>query len=374
MSNNNDLFFNSGFLEPTRQDDCEKGLDSFYSNPMMVANNDGSNNEYVAADIFKHISADERNYVQTSNEFSALTVSTSNSPLKSDNIKTFSDRFGDLNNNMLKQEGFEAGNSHNFSFSQMSELSTPQENNELNMMFNANDLTTTQHRDKPESSRSLMDGDLNNFGQETINSNDKSIEEEKRRKINRDAQRAFRKRKDEKLKEMESKWMNSENDRKKLLIEINDLKKQSYEICQENKVLFKKATETSRRDGVNSNSADLRHENHLVGNESNNLYNFPNKTEYVQFIYNDSSHSVKSNIEDIPDLEYKTATGEEALTIPKTWEYLSTKLHEKEQEGYTFDTWHIMNLMKGHEVCHGSGAAYMKSYIDSILHENLEEL
>lgn len=375
MSGNNDLFFNRGFLEPHRQEDCDNGLDSFYNNPMMVANNDGPSNEYMTPDIFKQINNDGRNYLQIRNDFTALSVSASNSPLKSDNIKTFCDGSGVNDSNMLKQEGFQTGINPNSVFSQMSEFSTPEENDELNKILNSNAFSTAQHRDKPESyTDSLLDIDLKNADPATANSNDESTEEEKRRKINRDAQRAFRKRKEEKLKEMELKWMNSENDKKRLLKENDDLKKQSFEICQENKELFKKATATSGSDGINSNIAGVRHGNKSFGNDNNTLYNFPNKTEYVQFIYDDTNHGSTPNINELPDLEYKTSSGEEALTVPKTWEYLSTKLHEKEQEGYTFDTWHIMNLMKGNEVCHGSGAAYMKSYVDSTLEENLKEL
>lgn len=189
-------------------------------------------------------------------------------------------------------------------------------------------------------------------------------DEERKKKINREAQRAFRRRKEEKLKEMEQKWMNSEKDKQELLQQIEELKKATYEMSMENKELQKK--------------------NHVSGSEYNNntstassishnspIYNFPNKTEYVQYIYSGSAHD--ADVTQLKDIRYQTDQGE-AMTVSKTWEYLFKQLQEKEQQGYTFDTWQIMSLMKGHEVCHGSGAAYMKSFVDSVINTNVQEL
>lgn len=189
-------------------------------------------------------------------------------------------------------------------------------------------------------------------------------EEDRKKKINRDAQRAFRRRKEEKLKEMEQKWMNSENDKKELLQQIEKLKKVTYEMSLENKELHKKSLISgSEYDNNTSTASSISH--------NSPIYNFPNKTEYVQYIYSGSAHD--GNLAQLKDISYQTDDGE-AMTVSKTWEYLFKKLQEKEQEGYTFDSWKVMCLMKGHEVCHGSGAAYLKSFVDSVVDANLEEL
>ncbi|KAL6937054.1 hypothetical protein ACO0OL_001609 [Hanseniaspora opuntiae] len=174
--------------------------------------------------------------------------------------------------------------------------------------------------------------------------------------------RAFRRRKEEKLKEMEQKWMDSENDKKQLLKQIEELKKTTYEMSIENKELQKKNL-TSSSDYKNMSSTSS------ISHSPN--YNFPNKAEYVQYIYAGSPH--EAYLTQIKDIKYLTDEGE-AMTVSKTWDYLFRRLQEKELEGYTFDTWQIMSLMKGHEVCHGSGAAYMKSFVDSLINANVKEL
>lgn len=193
--------------------------------------------------------------------------------------------------------------------------------------------------------------------------NDQPLNDDERKKrINREAQRAFRRRKEEKLKEMEQKWMDSENDKKQLLKQIEELKKTTYEMSIENKELQKKNL-TANSDFKNISSTSS------VSHSPN--YNFPNKAEYVQYIYAGSPH--EAYLTHIKDVDYLTDEGE-AMTVSKTWDYLFRRLQEKELEGYTFDTWHIMSLMKGHEVCHGSGAAYMKSFVDSLINANVKEL
>lgn len=197
---------------------------------------------------------------------------------------------------------------------------------------------------------------------DSFNNDQPLNDEERKKRINREAQRAFRRRKEEKLKEMEQKWMDSENDKKQLLKQIEELKKTTYEMSIENKELQKKNL-TSSSDYKNMSSTSS------ISHSPN--YNFPNKAEYVQYIYAGSPH--EAYLTQIKDINYLTDEGE-AMTVSKTWDYLFRRLQEKELEGYTFDTWQIMSLMKGHEVCHGSGAAYMKSFVDSLINANVKEL
>lgn len=248
------------------------------------------------------------------------------------------------NNFFLQTQGANSSlDPSNINNSYNSELSIKQE-------FNHNSESRTHQKSSKKDIAELLNND------QTLN------DEERKKRINREAQRAFRRRKEEKLKEMEQKWLDSENDKKQLLKQIEELKKTTYEMSIENKELQKKNLTSSSEYKNMSSTSSISHSPN---------YNFPNKTEYVQYIYAGSPH--EAYLTQLKDIDYQTDEGE-AITVSKTWDYLFRKLQEKELEGYTFDTWQIMNLMKGHEVCHGSGAAYMKSFVDSVINANVKEL
>ncbi|KAL6929017.1 hypothetical protein ACO0SA_002351 [Hanseniaspora valbyensis] len=365
MTDNSGFAYYKGYEETIKQEECERILDDLISNPNMVSDNTGNHsNGHFTSSISHQIPEYGKNYQKNDNNFDGSTF------LPNNNLNGF-----ELSN-------YQRINSDNNMFNQ-----------EINNLSFKNTNTLSVHTEKftPDifpSIKTQNDSCNPNSGDSSVNNTSKKVnmdlqnenltEEEKKKKINRDAQRAFRQRKEEKLKLMEEKWKNSENDKKHLLKEIEELRKITYDMSQENRELLRKHSidnnyYTPDR-STSDSSASTNNGKISVANKNTPLYNFPNRTEYVQFIYENSRHVLNTDISELSDMEYRTNDGEQAMTVPKTWEYLLKTLHEKEQEGYTFDTWHIMSVMKGNEVCHGSGAAYMKSFVDSVLKDNMREL
>ncbi|SCU92233.1 LAFA_0F08966g1_1 [Lachancea sp. 'fantastica'] len=158
---------------------------------------------------------------------------------------------------------------------------------------------------------------------------------------NRAAQKAFRERKEAKLKELESKLLSSERDKKALLRELEDLKKLNLEIATENRLLSK----TEQR-----SSPDVRAETVK--------YHFPSRKHFIEVTSGD--HKIDLN-EPMPLSSYEHF-GQRLLTLPATWEYL----HEL-SKSEDFDVYFVMENLRGNEVCHGYGPAYPQDVIDNIV-------
>ncbi|KOG96510.1 Yap3p [Saccharomyces eubayanus] len=181
----------------------------------------------------------------------------------------------------------------------------------------------------------------------------------KKKAQNRAAQKAFRERKEARLKELEDKLLQSEKNRQSLLKEIQELRKANSEINAENRLLLRNGSEKATK-----SSRD-------VIDDSNSKYSFPTKDEFSTSMIlegkldNKSTNSSKDNVPITKQkTQYTDETGRHVLTVPATWEYLY-----KLSNGKDFDVTYVMSKLQGQECCHSYGPAYPRTLIDSLVEE-----
>ncbi|KAM9900241.1 hypothetical protein OXX79_005257 [Metschnikowia pulcherrima] len=189
---------------------------------------------------------------------------------------------------------------------------------------------------------------LNEDEAELINKDDSMLTEEqlviKRKAQNRLAQRAFRERKESKLKELQQKLLESEVERRRLLEVLDEVKQQFISVKTENQVL---------RQHSNTNSQTSK-------------FTFPQSQEAFveQMMDGQQKHVVKpdtvSKIYDEPQ-----RPGKKVLAVGAVWDYLQFKIEEEEYENV--DMIEVMMALKGNEVCHGYGPAYPLGVVDEAL-------
>ncbi|KAL6947150.1 hypothetical protein ACO0QE_002022 [Hanseniaspora vineae] len=187
--------------------------------------------------------------------------------------------------------------------------------------------------------------------------------DDKKKQQNRAAQRAFRQRKEAKLKDLESKLTQTENDKQKLQEELESLRKQTMEMSMENKLLL------NQHQNHNSSYSGTD----LTSNINNSAvkYNIPTKSEFQDFIVKDQPHHQGK----LDTLTYTLPEGETLMTISATWDFLREMLdHAEATEGKTFDLYEVMKDLKGNEKCHGHGAAYKKDFVVSVAEAHLTDL
>lgn len=161
--------------------------------------------------------------------------------------------------------------------------------------------------------------------------------EDKRKSQNRAAQRAFRERKEQKLKQLERKLEESEIEKKRILDELEKMKLKNIVMATENQLL--KSKEEGQRSGSEEDTpvAAARSE-----------FTFP----AVQAFDLDSGSGAKGNViySDPEKNEIKL------LTIGAVWDYLHNV--EELNPNVELDISRIMSELEGSERCHGFGPAY----------------
>ncbi|GMG56384.1 unnamed protein product [Ambrosiozyma monospora] len=200
---------------------------------------------------------------------------------------------------------------------------------------------------------------------------------ERRKAQNRAAQRAFRERKEGKLKELSAKLSDSEKKREELLKNIEDLRKQNMLLGMENQIL-QKSTGPGNGDLMSQDSSDC-------GNNCcptvNGSFSFPStKEDFVRsVITNPERHGATENtIEKVikPSLKYEVDKVE-VLNISAVWDYLNEWNHKLQQsqdeDGDAFDIMGVMEELKGKEKCHGYGPAYPLALVDDIVRRHLHQ-
>lgn len=191
-----------------------------------------------------------------------------------------------------------------------------------------------------------------------INRDDSELNEEelalKRKAQNRAAQRAFRERKETKLKDLEGKLLRSEEERQKLLEELEKIKQQNISIQTENQLL------RSGND-ANPHSIDL-----FARSAGDNLHNskftFPeNQNEFIQSMMEGTGHAINqatvNKIYDEPE-----NPGNKILAVGAVWDYIQIKAEEQE-----LDVLEVMKRLRGNERCHGYGPAYPLDLVNQII-------
>lgn len=177
----------------------------------------------------------------------------------------------------------------------------------------------------------------------------------KRKAQNRAAQRAFRERKETKLKELESKLLQSEDERQKLMDELDLIRKQNILILTENEIL------RSRKDGSGPVA------NEAAGNEDK--FTFPRtQLDFIEAMVHGTVHNVQ------PDKINKVYvdSGLKILAMGAVWDYLQIKTEELDLDFDSLDITEVMNRLRGHEKCHGYGPAYPLDLVNQALSDVLD--
>ncbi|CCF57990.1 hypothetical protein KAFR_0D03420 [Kazachstania africana CBS 2517] len=180
----------------------------------------------------------------------------------------------------------------------------------------------------------------------------KEEELEKKRKQNRMAQKAFRERKEAKIKELQNRLATTQEDNEKLMNEIKVLKEFNLKInFENNKLLLKQKEIQNNTCGMTTDQYDTK-------------FSFPTQDQFFANMLNGTVRD-QSNLKSV---DYMDSDGNRLLTIPAVWEYLNSLTNY-----FDIDIPNVMENLKGHEQCNGFGAAYKKSLIDRLVQEALEQ-
>lgn len=162
---------------------------------------------------------------------------------------------------------------------------------------------------------------------------------DRKKEQNRSAQRAFRERKEIRMRELQEQYKQGECTKKQLLEEVEKLRQWNSEIGAENRKLSEQPDANAAVSGTSGA---------LSRTQSSGIFSFPTAED----CYPKSSQRTSLNTP-TPELD------PELLTVPHTWEYL-----QKLSETLDFDIYFIMSELKGHEKMHCHGPAYEKVLID----------
>lgn len=192
---------------------------------------------------------------------------------------------------------------------------------------------------------------LNEEEQELLLKDDSLLTEDqlviKRKAQNRVAQRAFRERKESKLRELESKLLESEDERQKLREQLEEIKAHYISMRTENELL------RSNPESLGNTSLDM------------SKFTFPKSQEaFVEQMMVGQNHEMNAaTIDKI--YEEPLHPGRKVLAVGAVWDYLQIKKEEEEYENV--DLIEVMQLLKGREVCHGYGPAYPLDCVEQTL-------
>lgn len=178
----------------------------------------------------------------------------------------------------------------------------------------------------------------------------------KKKAQNRLAQRAFRERKEGKLKELETKLLQSEEERQKLLEKFFEIKGQYILMQNENRIL---------RSG-----ADVLANYSAPGNLEASGFVFPQtQKEFIDEMVEGKHEVQEAYINKVYDEPQHP--GKKVLGVGAVWDYLQIKAEEEEYENV--DLMEVMALLKGNEKCHGYGPAYSLDLVEAALKKVAEE-
>ena len=187
----------------------------------------------------------------------------------------------------------------------------------------------------------------------------------KRKAQNRAAQRAFRERKESKLKELEAKLLASEEERQKLLDELESIKKQNISIATENEILKHNGI------GNTNNNNDIQIGNNIIGHGRLlvDKFNFPKtQKDFIQHVLQGTNHQLK---DENKDKIYNDNQGHKLLALGAVWDYLQIKAEEADLDFNSIDFNDVMEKLKGNEKCHGYGPAYPLELVNEAIESSL---
>lgn len=210
-------------------------------------------------------------------------------------------------------------------------------------------VSVSEDKKKPKSKKQT----LNEQDAMLIAKDDSELNEQelqmKRKAQNRAAQRAFRERKETKLKELENKLAQSEDDKQRLLSQLNLIKQHNFSILTENEYL---KTKSSSQQNLTTNKFD----------DNSNVIFPKNQRDFIHGMsgIHDFNADTVNKVYENPE-----KPGKKLLAVGAVWDYLQLK---SQNEKYTnLDIVEIMNNLKGNERCHGYGPAYPLELVDQVV-------
>lgn len=161
----------------------------------------------------------------------------------------------------------------------------------------------------------------------------------KKKAQNRAAQRAFRERKEGKLKELEARLNESEEEKQRLREQLSLIRKETM------------ARGAAASDGT--------------------IFNFP-ASQGVFILEMTAGHPIAPNAQlgkvyDAPD-----DPSTRLLAVGAVWDYLHGKAEDYEREGRYIDVVAVMAQLKGKERCHGYGPAYPLAQVEAAVAQSLQ--
>mgnify|MGYP003362060982 CR=1 FL=1 len=184
----------------------------------------------------------------------------------------------------------------------------------------------------------------------------------KKKAQNRAAQRAFRERKEAKLATLEAKLKESESYKESLLKEVDELRRLNQEIHAENRTLLQRQDMEYREENLNNTRMD--------NGEKSDSQEFiaPTREDFYKELMEEANQRASSYNETITNKTYQDNGGNTIMTIPATWEYLTSLDNDD------LNIVDVVQKLKGNEVCHGSGPAYPKYLIDAAIKEVQDDM
>lgn len=209
-----------------------------------------------------------------------------------------------------------------------------------------------RHYDRVSKAKSQRAKELSTEEAELMEKDDSSLSEAelvvKKKAINRLAQRAFRERKESKLKELQAELLRSEIERKKLLEHLEEFKRHFICMKTENQML------RSNRDGVSKSSPVLQ------------LHSPDSQEAFIEEMIRGRDHVVDNRTINKVYPEPKNP-GRRVLGVGALWDYLQLKREEEQFENV--DMLDLMALLRGKELCHGYGPAYPLDMVEDALNQ-----
>ncbi|KGU06729.1 fluconazole resistance protein 3 [Candida albicans P87] len=280
-----------------------------------------------------------------------------------------SEEFSPIGNNMspdstggANSNNFTSGNKRKASNESFSPLSGHHYGTESGNNNNNNGTSRSSQSSSHKSRKKLLD----EKDAALIARDDSELTEEelqmKRKAQNRAAQRAFRERKESKLKELEAKLLASEEERQKLLDELEQIKKQNISIATENEIL--------KHNGMGNINNDVQ-----IGNLSSygrlqvDKFNFPKtQKDFIEHVLQGTNHQLK---DENKDKVYNDNQGHKLLALGAVWDYLQIKAEEADLDFNSIDFNDVMEKLKGNEKCHGYGPAYPLELVNEAIESSL---
>ncbi|KAH3665855.1 hypothetical protein OGAPHI_004043 [Ogataea philodendri] len=224
-------------------------------------------------------------------------------------------------------------------------------------------------QDKDTAKRPISSAGTNETSGSPQNAADEATMAEKRKAQNRAAQRAFRERKEVKLKELSAKLTQSEAEKQRLLNEIEQLRQRNALLGIENELLHK---------SENANIVEAP----KLGSGAHK-FDFPRtREEFIKSIIDPQQHQTSHTETPTPiqaphsmvdgvsyAIEKYHHNDQDLLTVAAVWDYLNELATKNDEVDFNIPA--IIEQLRGKEVCHGHGPAYPISLVNLIVQKTL---